>query len=262
MASRTDCAVAVSGISHATSARHAHVLTEYLSRTKRTPAVSAVKSETLSPCGVTLTTASPRGASAEISGTPFVPASHSRRTTCVCLVAHRQLPARPDEMARIAVRDALEIILVFRLRFPERARRSHLRHHAPRPQPGSVDVGDGVLGDSSLLVAGREDGGTVAGAHVVALAIACCRVVNLEEELQQFAKAESFRIEDDLDRFGVSPVTAIRRVRNVTARIADTSGNDTIALADEVLHAPEAAACKYRSFLCHWMSSIWSRKAP
>src|SRR5678815_552739 len=65
MASRTDCAVAVSGISHATSARHAHVLTEYLSRTKRTPAVSAVKSETLSPCGVPLTAASPRCASAE-----------------------------------------------------------------------------------------------------------------------------------------------------------------------------------------------------
>ena len=41
--------------------------------------------------------------------------------------------------------------------------------------------------------------------------------MDLEEELQQLAKAESFRIEDDLDRFGMGSVVAIRRIWNITA---------------------------------------------
>src|SRR5262245_131189 len=162
-------------------------------------------------------------------------------------------------MARIPVGDALQIVLMFRLRFPEGTCRSHLRHHSPRPEPRRVDIGDGVLGNSPLLVAGREDSGPIAHPHVVALAIAGRRIVNLEEELQQFTKAEPIRIEDDLDGFCVGSMVAIRRIRNVTTRVADASGNDAITLADEILHAPETATREYRSFLSHWTSSTWSR---
>jgi len=88
------------------------------------------------------------------------------------LVPRRQLPPRTDKMAGIAVGDALKVILVFRLRFPERTCGRYLRHHTSRPQPRSVDVGDRVFGDALLLVAGREDRGTVAGPGVVALAVA------------------------------------------------------------------------------------------
>src|SRR5258708_1729316 len=87
----------------------------------------------------------------------------------VCLVSYRQLPPWPDEMARVSVWDPLQIILMFRLRCPKGTRRGHLGNHSPRPQARRVDIGDGVLGDAPLLVAGREDGGAVAGAHVVAL---------------------------------------------------------------------------------------------
>jgi hypothetical protein len=41
--------------------------------------------------------------------------------------------------------------------------------------------------------------------------------MDLEEELQQLTKAEPFRVEDDLDGFGVGSVMAIRRIRNITA---------------------------------------------
>src|ERR1700757_3127486 len=166
------------------------------------------------------------------------PPSHGRPGACACLLPYRQLPPRSDEMACVSVWDALQVILVFRLRFPEGSRRSHLGDHSSGPQARRVDIGDGVLGDASLLIAGREDGRAVAGAHVVALAIARRGIVDLEEELQQLTKAEPFRIEDDLDGFGVGSVMAIRSIRNITARITDASGDDAIALADEVLHTP------------------------
>src|SRR6266403_852256 len=138
-------------------------------------------------------------------------------TACACLVSHWQLPPRSDEMACVSVWDALQVILVFRLRFPEGSRRGHFGHHSSGPQARRVDIGDGVLGDAPLLIAGREDGRVVADAHVVALAIARRRVMDLEEELQQLAKAAPFRVEDDLDGFGVGSVMAIRRIRNITA---------------------------------------------
>ena len=58
-----------------------------------------------------------------------------------------QLPARPDEVARVAVRVALQVVLVLRLRLPERARRLHLGDDLARPQARRLDVGDRVLGD-------------------------------------------------------------------------------------------------------------------
>ena len=41
--------------------------------------------------------------------------------------------------------------------------------------------------------------------------------MNLEEELQQLTKAEPFRIEDDLDGFGVGSVVAVCRIWNIAA---------------------------------------------
>src|ERR1700758_349679 len=115
-------------------------------------------------------------------------------------------------MTCVSVWDALQVILVFRLRFPEGSRRGHLGHDSSGPQARRVDIGDGVLGDASLLIAGREDGRAVAGANVVTLTIARRRIVDLEKELQELTKAEPFRIEDDFDGFGVGSVVAIRRI--------------------------------------------------
>src|SRR5690606_41936143 len=50
------------------------------------------------------------------------------------LVADRQPPVRSDEMAGIAVRIALQVILVLRLGFPEVTHRLDLRHHLARPE--------------------------------------------------------------------------------------------------------------------------------
>src|SRR6266567_2025892 len=82
-----------------------------------------------------------------------------------------QLPARPREVAGVAVRIALEVVLVLGLGLPERDGLADLGHHLPRPQARGLDVGDRVLGDLALLVAGGEDLRAIAGADVVALAV-------------------------------------------------------------------------------------------
>src|SRR5262245_48901796 len=57
----------------------------------------------------------------------------------------RQLPVGPDEMAGVAVRDTLEVILMLRLRFPERPGGRHFGDDLAGPEPGGVHVIDGVF---------------------------------------------------------------------------------------------------------------------
>src|SRR6202022_3279664 len=109
-------------------------------------------------------------------------------------------------------------------------------------QAGRVDVGNRVLGDLLLRVAQVEDGRPVARPDVVALPVACGRVVDLEEELQQVPVGHLVRVEDDLDGLGVAAVVPVGRVRHVAAAVPDPSGDHAGQLADEVLHAPETTA--------------------
>src|ERR1700740_1404998 len=104
-------------------------------------------------------------------------------------LAARQLPARPDEVTGISVRVPLEIILMLRLGLPEIADRRQFGHHLAWPQARRFDVGDGVARDLLLLGAGVENRRPVAGADVVALAVAGGGVVDLEEKLQKVPEA-------------------------------------------------------------------------
>src|SRR5438132_9364706 len=189
-------------------------------------------------------------------------ASTGGRTTCLCLVSYRQPPPWPDKMACVTVQNAFQVVLVFRLGFPEWARRSHLGHHLPWPQARRVYIGDRVFGDALLLVARREDCRSVGRSNIVDLAITRGRVVDLKKELEQLTIAEPGRVEDDLDGFSMGTVAPIGRIRNVAARVSHSSGNDTLELPNEVLHAPKAATSKYGTLLCHFLSCTWSRYAP
>jgi len=106
-------------------------------------------------------------------------------------------------MAGVPIGNPLKVILMLRFGFPEVAGRVQFGHYLARPQARRVDVGDGVFGNPLLRVAGIEDRRAIAGSHVVALAIARARIVDLEKELEQLSIADARRVEDDLDRFGV-----------------------------------------------------------
>src|SRR5215470_11400818 len=156
--------------------------------------------------------------------------------------AVRQLPAWPDEVAGIAVGVLLQVVLVLGLGLPEGPGGLNRGDHLARPQAGGVDVGDRVLGDLLLRVAGVEDGRPVAGPHVVALPVERGRVVDLEEELEQVPIGDLLRVEDDLDGLGVGAMVAVGGVRHVAARVTDPRRDHARTLADEVLYPPEAAA--------------------
>ena len=135
----------------------------------------------------------------------------------------RQFPVWPDEVASVAVRETLQIILMLGLSLPEGTGGGYFRHHLARPQARSVDVGDGVFCDALLFVVHVEDGRPITGAYVVALPVARGGIMDLEEEFDQRAIARDRRVESELDRLRVGPVIVVGGVRNVAAGIAGAS---------------------------------------
>ena len=111
------------------------------------------------------------------------------------------------------------------------------------------------MSDSLLLIARVEDCRTIARAGVVALPVARARIVNLEEKFENLTVAEFAGIKNDLDRFGMTTVIAVRRMAHIAARVADPSRHDAVVAAKKILHAPKAAAGQNRSLLAHLISS-------
>ena len=79
-------------------------------------------------------------------------------------------------MAGVTIRYPLQIVLVLGFRFPEGARRFDFSDHAPRPQPGCIDVGSGVFSNVALLFVKVVNRRAITGAEIVALSVGCYQV--------------------------------------------------------------------------------------
>src|SRR6516162_1244276 len=181
---------------------------------------------------------------------PSIHASMSR--SCGALASGLPLgkdPVGTREVTGVAVRIALQIVLVLWFGFPEVADRRHLGDDLARPQARRVHVGDRLLRHLSLLVARIEDRRTVACADIVALTIPRRGIVDLEEILQDASVARLCCIEDDFDPLRMSTMVAVGRVRSVAASIADASRDNAGKLADQVLHPPEASPSEYSALM-------------
>src|SRR3546814_17746376 len=62
-----------------------------------------------------------------------------------------------DEVAGVAAGVMLQVILVLGFGLPEIAGGGEFGHHLARPQTAGFDIGDGVLGDLPLHLAGVEN---------------------------------------------------------------------------------------------------------
>ena len=160
----------------------------------------------------------------------------------------KQSPAWTDEMTGVATGIALQIVLVLEFRLPEVTSGNNFRHNPARPKARSIDVGDRVLREATLLVVGVEDRRAVARSNIVTLTIGGRRVVYLEKEFQEISEAGFIGIEYDLDRFGVRAMVPIGGVFDVATRIAHSGGHYARQPPDELLHAPKAAASQNRAF--------------
>ena len=179
----------------------------------------------------------------------------------------RQLPARAREVAGVAVGDALQVVLVLGLGLPEGAGRRDLGDHLARPQARGVDVGDGVLGDPLLLVARcrRSPSGSSCRRRCPGGSSSLGSWI-WKKNSSSVAVADLRRVEDDLDRLGVGAVVAVGGVGHVAAGVADAGGDHAGLAADQVLHAPEAAAgedCGFGGHVVSLLSSCqptWARE--
>src|SRR3954453_4659551 len=78
---------------------------------------------------------------------------------------------------------------------------------------------------------------------------------DLEEELEDVPVGDPLGVEDDLDRLGVPRMVAVGRVLVLATGVADPGGDDSLALAQQLLDAPEAAAREDRGRCCHLLPS-------
>src|SRR5512133_613582 len=124
----------------------------------------------------------------------------------------------------VAVRIALEVVLIFGLGLPEGAGLADPGHDLAGPDACGVEVGDRALGDLALLVGRIEDLGAIAGADEV---IAKAGSVDLKEDLEKFPVGDPLGVEDDLDRLGVPGVVPVGRVVVLPTGVSDPGGDDS-----------------------------------
>src|SRR4051812_43179390 len=96
------------------------------------------------PSGVTRPVAPP---AAKVHRTLSLSSTGSAGHRLTGLLPARQLPVRPDEVAGVAVRVVLQIILMLGLGLPERSDRRKLGDNLSRPKTGRIDVCNGIFRD-------------------------------------------------------------------------------------------------------------------
>ncbi len=99
-------------------------------------------------------------------------------------------------------------------------------------------------GDFLLHLGGIENCRSIARTDIAALLLVGRGVVDLEEEFQERAIAENGRVESHFHRFRMAVMSRIGRITHFTAYVTDPRRNDSPGSAQQILHAPEAAACE------------------
>src|SRR5215472_8393579 len=150
----------------------------------------------------------------------------------------------PREGGRAAVRVALEVVLFFGLSLPEVTGLADLGHDLAGPVARGVDVADRLLGHLALLLAGTEDLRAVTGPDKTFAKVGS---VGQEEELKQIPIGDPLRIEGDLHRLGVAAIVLLGRVVVLAAGPSHAGGYDSVAVAQQLLHDPEAPSRENRS---------------
>ena len=136
----------------------------------------------------------------------------------------------------------LEVALVILLRLPERLRGHDLSDD--RLAQLLPVLGQRRAGLGGLVGVMDEDRRSILAADVQALAVACRRVVDRPERLQQVVVSETRGVEPDLDRLGVSRAMtadiAVGWIRGLPTRIADRRRDDALDFAERGFDAPKA----------------------
>jgi len=134
----------------------------------------------------------------------------------------------------------------------ESVQRRNLRHDGFIPQVSLIEFFDEGFSDGSLSVVVIEDGGTVLCAHIFTLLVQCRRVMDGEENLQDFSVRDFSRIESHLNCLGMAGAVAtdflVGRINDGAACVAGNNVLNPIHLHKDCFHAPEATTSKGGNF--------------
>ena len=108
-----------------------------------------------------------------------------------------------EEVARVAVRETLQVILMFRFSFPKVANGFNFGHDFAWPKARSVDIANHIQCRLALVFVRKVNRRTITQANIIALAIQCCGVVDLKKQFQQCAITDHVGIKNDFDAFGM-----------------------------------------------------------
>lgn len=140
----------------------------------------------------------------------------------------------------------LIIALVIVLRPVKDLKCSDLGNNAGIPDVGGIELGNHLIGNCLLLGGVVEDRGAILSSDVGALSVECCRVVDREEDLQEFLESYHLRIKSDLNYFSMPSGTAanlsIAGVGGFAARIAGFHLLHALQLVENRLQAPKTPA--------------------
>ena len=126
--------------------------------------------------------------------------------------------------------------------------RDDLRDDAVLPGVGGIELRDVGLGDALLIIVGVEDGGTVGGAGVRALAVERGGVVDGEEDAEELAVGEARGIVDDFDGFcvvgGFGGDVVVVGGAGGAAGVAGGGGEDALDALEDGLRAQKQPPAK------------------
>ncbi len=146
-------------------------------------------------------------------------------------------------------RKVFPVVFFCRIEFIQR---HNLRHDEILPQVSFIEFFDDRFRDGSLSVVVIEDGGTVLRAHIPTLPVQCRRVVDGEENLENFPIGDLARIEGQLNGLAVAGGTGadflVGRIDGGAACVAGSHVLDPIDVLEDCFQAPEASAGKGGDF--------------
>src|SRR5579875_801365 len=158
---------------------------------------------------------------------------------------------RDDDLTIALIRIVAEITLMIILGPVECLERHQLRHHG---NTRSLQGCDFLLGRSLLLGRMIKDHRAILGAHIGALTIDRCRIVNIEKNIEQLREGKDAGIEEDLHHLGMAGPAAtdllIRWISHTAAGIAGFDTRDAVQLLENCFQAPETAAAQSGNLSC------------
>jgi len=154
-------------------------------------------------------------------------------------------------VAGIAIGMFLQVVLVLCLSVPEIAGGYDFGYDFAGPFARDVQFCDKFFRGILLGFIQVKNCGTIGSAHIIALSVSGCGIVDLEKIFQQFPVRKYSRIENNFNTLCMRAMVAVGSIGYIATGIAHHSRNHTGLMPHQFFNAPETATGQYCLFSIH-----------